>query len=772
MDLILGTSDLALIRRRLSALLPQRPSLLAEAFASGLGHATHAAALAVMSPLDANSRAFSTVPFDPVAFAERLGPEAIHRNAAVVTNTLRACGVVAEGPDIADRYQTACAKASKRPRNPVEEYTKSGLLEVEKFAFMAWTLDWRMGHTGWLLDWHCRWAQPSGPFGLRLHRRIAAACELHADLDPDMALFLSDVMQALDRVELIPDAEWPMAKLPGCGNEEDDSEVQRQFDRFRWMEDVYSAFRPRIRNFLDKVSRCWDSAVDPLTLEPIWEPRPSRMPHAHDVPRYPGVTVGLTTHAKRCRFVPADTGRREIGWDTIKGLPAFAMWRSGAPANLLEAYAAQASDFYADPSDAVCTWVNLDGTGGSPASRKALLHVRFPDGIPARPDERAERERERLREEKEDARKAALPPFRSVDDAALVDALADPARTVAVLGNTDERLDGLSIDLDGGRISLTNHHPKGGKSYRTIPVPSAEMAEAMRSWLDACRSRGTPTPGNVEAAFEVPGASIRVSFKETRNYAGMGLRVMARFCGAYGVELDAPLEAGEEDISLLAASPEPLEILRLLRGGSFKLRAVASNHHGCWMSLIDRKGKIARRLPLTQAAADAAIEAWTSVPDAQISTWGKSVRSAYVLRPDADGPANGAVVDAIVTDTGEGGRLLVLDYTEVLLALPVAPAASGGHPLPFGAPKAISAYERAVLETRDIVVSRLTPKNTMDAVAGLVGTGLMRQVPAEDGGYGRRRFTASFLGMRTLVSLTRRPITTEETNARPGPPGL
>lgn len=51
MDLIIAAPDLQLIRRRLASLLPQRPSLLAEAIASGLGHRTHAAALAAVAAL-------------------------------------------------------------------------------------------------------------------------------------------------------------------------------------------------------------------------------------------------------------------------------------------------------------------------------------------------------------------------------------------------------------------------------------------------------------------------------------------------------------------------------------------------------------------------------------------------------------------------------------------------------------------------------------------------------------------------------------------------
>ena len=110
-----------------------------------------------------------------------------------------------------------------------------------------------------------------------------------------------------------------------------------------------------------------------------------------------------------------------------------------------------------------------------------------------------------------------------------------------------------------------------------------------------------------------------------------------------------------------------------------------------------------------------------------------------------------AIPCILISDCNEGERAI-----EPHAAHAIEPHAdtSEYHPmLPFGeVPKG---HELDVLEERSMVVSRVSHPHTVAAVENLVLRGLMTAVVTEDMGYGRRRFDASYMGMRFLARLKR-----------------
>jgi hypothetical protein len=374
-ELILCPSDLSLIRRRLATLLPSSsPSMLCEGFAHGLGHASHASALVA---LGARSMPLNRpVPFSPARFADRLDEMRYPDAARLVIEALELCGVVAEGPGSREHFPEAVFKMREGRCGQLQELARSDLTGVEKFSAMAGTLDWRMEQSGLLLDWYCNWGQR---FGLRLNRGLAASFQRHADLDPDMTGFLCEAMAALDRVPLVQQRGGPNGSPVHSGDHQrlsprgDDT----TFDRLKWLEAAYMALRPRIQAFYDKVARRWDDDDDPLFMEPSWMVRsPGSAPRVQDHPRYPGITVGLTPHARRCRFTLADvSGGGDIDRRVASGVVAFAMWRSGVPEAQLEAFGIAAYYLCVDLSELLADWVNLDGNGGNERSRQVLRQL-------------------------------------------------------------------------------------------------------------------------------------------------------------------------------------------------------------------------------------------------------------------------------------------------------------------------------------------------------------------------------------------------------------
>lgn len=548
MDIIIGLSDLPIVRRRLATVLPHRPSHVSGAFAAGLGYASHAAALSGLGKQQDSARPLRSVPFDPAAFAAKL-PERFPGADELAIAALRSCGVIDDGPTVVDRSDAALVKAGKRERGPIEEFTRSGLREVEKFALMVGTLDGRMDQTCWLLDWYPRYGQP---FGLRLNRRIAAACQLHADLDPDMARFLPDAMAALDRVGLVREGGGPEGELPEHGDDAaSDEAAESAFAPFKWMDDVYMAFQPRIMRFYDKVSRCWAPAHDPLLLEPDWAPLPTG-PEPQGRPRYPGITVGMTGQAGKCRFDAADTGSSDRGITWVRGLAAFSLWRSGVPETQIRAFGIDAQgSHYEHPADLLGRWLNLDGTNGSQASRDALQAACWPEGLQASPragEERGEPDGDDDQDDNEapDGRtesRYSKNSLRPIDAGALLAVLHHPPSVAELCLGSDERIEALCVFPGGGAVVLVT---PGRNRY--IDVQPAVVAKAMRAWLDWRRDLGLPVMGELErlgeanACIDTPQMRFRICFKENKGFATLHTRALPN---VESDEVDEPRQEGE-----------------------------------------------------------------------------------------------------------------------------------------------------------------------------------------------------------------------------------
>jgi hypothetical protein len=340
---------------------------------------------------------------------------------------------------------------TKKQRNRIEEYTKSGLREVEKVAAMVGTFDWRMDDNQNILDWYLQWSQP---FGLKIGRKIAAICQLHAGLDPEMARFLSDTMATLEEVKVIQEDRTPNGWLE---REEFDDVVERFFVKYKWIDDIYAAFRHRIQCFFDKITRRWDHSVDPLSLEPVWQVHPQAK-ESNQRPRYPGITVGLTEHAKNCRFNLIDAGKSELNLTLASGITAFALWRSGVPNAALEAFGIEMADWYADTASILCNWVNLDGNGGSDLSRLTVLKLCHPNGLPVREPERAKPIISKPKKTK--ARQ-------HVNDEEIIAALSSIPDMVRLYVEKKERIEGIGIDPNGAIALVIDRYFK----TRYVPIP-------------------------------------------------------------------------------------------------------------------------------------------------------------------------------------------------------------------------------------------------------------------------------------------------------------
>lgn len=263
-------------------------------------------------------------------------------------------------------HQTLMDSAYEKFRAPDCAWRRRFLLEsltnLEKLAVLLGNLNNQVCNGGFLQYADNGYAFETGPGGTGAHEAIAAAADMHRDLDPELA---DHIVAMMRHVEDAPGEHETEEEVVGhetdeeTGEEEEVTETvrcrERHFagtDRF---DDAYYAFpQERVMAFFQGVLDAWDEEADPFEGTFAFRAPARRAPRpSHGGVRYPEVSVRL------------------VGEDgnafAIMARVSAAMRRAGVAQAEIDAFRAEAQAGDYDGLLATCLrWVDCDGPSPAP----------------------------------------------------------------------------------------------------------------------------------------------------------------------------------------------------------------------------------------------------------------------------------------------------------------------------------------------------------------------------------------------------------------------
>lgn len=341
-------AELLRIRAAVKAAHPHlKSSHLSEAFARGLGFGSHAAFLAwdrTRSRADEPIRAF-----DPVAASARLAKLGSELPSAELALGIASCEGTADLPGFAEEvleddrrftFELVTAATRKLPDGKGARAGHIGIL-----------MNWRLGLGYGMMDFVERYCRPTS-----LHLRLAACISASETLDPAMAKFLIDCLQAAD-VAANGGAAYP-----------------------KWRDTACWAYSNRTRSFVYAMMHRGPLGEDPFD-GPV-RPLPST-----ERRRIPGLADLESTMRPSDAAGFFDAGRQGRETRSLVGCATMALWRHGDDDVAIEDFHREAKT---DVATAMSEWFGISipvgPTGGRPHADWHPLHGIARATTPGLPD--------------------------------------------------------------------------------------------------------------------------------------------------------------------------------------------------------------------------------------------------------------------------------------------------------------------------------------------------------------------------------------------------
>lgn len=317
MLVIAAPAEVFRIRAAVKAAHPRlKSSHLSEAFARGLGFGSHAAFLTWDRTRPRREEPIRT--FDPAAASARLVRLGADVSAADLNSAIASCEGTADLPGFAEdvladeqRFAFELVTAATR-RLPDGKGARAGHIGM--------LMNWRLGLGYGMMDFVERYCRPAS-----LHLRLAACIAASETLDPAMAGFLVDCLQAAD-IAANGGATYP-----------------------KWRDDACWSYSMRTRSFVYAMMH-----RGPLGADPFEGPVPATA--SVERRRIPGLARLEPTMRPGDIAGPFDAGRQGASSGSLVGCASMALWRRGDDDGEIEIFRREAET---DVASAMSEWFGI-----------------------------------------------------------------------------------------------------------------------------------------------------------------------------------------------------------------------------------------------------------------------------------------------------------------------------------------------------------------------------------------------------------------------------